>query len=103
MLNELIFFFFFFVVRSDRDSGASNVVCCQMETLHRAEDLLLNWCVSRPDFCSQVLMKWAVLQEVFHRHIYSSTVACRGLTNMEFGVHMLSEPAVFCFWRIMMP
>ena len=60
-------FFFFVVVRSGRNSGSSNVCCCTLEILHRAVDLLPHRCVSRPSFCSQILVSLTVLREVFHR------------------------------------
>ena len=61
------------------------------ETLQWAKDLLPHWCVSRPGFCSQVLVGWTVLEEVLHHHVSSATGAGSRLSNVEFGEHMVSE------------
>ena len=54
--------FFFFFVRSDRNSGSSDVLCCcTLEVLHRVVDLLPHRCVSRPSFCSQILVSLTVV------------------------------------------
>ena len=117
------FFFFFFFVRSDRNSGSSNVGCCTLEVLHRAVDLLPHWCVrnsgssdvccctlevihravdllphrwvSRPNFCFQIMVSLTVLQEVFHRHGRCTAVARRRLFNAKFREHdMVSESSM---------
>ena len=62
-LNELAVFV---VVRSYRNSGSSVIRRRMLGLLHRAVDLLPHRCVSRPSFCSQILVILTVLQEVFH-------------------------------------
>ena len=42
---------------------------------HDHIELLSHRCVSRPSFCCQTLLGLTVLQEVFHRHRRSTTVA----------------------------
>ena len=79
----LFFFFFFFfffvvvvvVVGPDRNSGSSDVCSCTLEVLHRVVDLLPNRCVSRPCFCSQILVGVTDPQTMFDRHRWYTAVA----------------------------
>ena len=82
---------FFGVVRSDRNSGSSDIRRCTPEVFYRVVDLLPHRCVSRPGFCSRVLVILTVLQEVSHCHGWCTTIACRGFSNAEFCEHVVPK------------
>ena len=83
--------FVFFVVRSDRNSGSSDVRRRTLEVLHTAVELLPQRCVRRPSSWSQVLVTLTVQQEVFHYHGLRITVACKGFSNAEVCVHVVPK------------
>ena len=69
---------------SDRNSSNSRHMPPYVESSPQAVDLLPHQCVTTPHFCSQVLVILTVLQKVFHRHGWCTTVACRGFSCAEF-------------------
>ena len=73
--GRLALFFIFVVVvvivRSDWNSGRSDVCYCMLEVL------LPHWCVSRPSFCSQILVSLTFMLKVLHRHRRCTVVAHR--------------------------